>query len=171
MAEITCTWNGIKELEALLDKAGLAAPYAIAKALDEVGNKARTQVIRATAKQAGVPYGAVKQVIITRQAMGNGMGSYVIIARDVTLSLRQFGAVQRGAGVSAAPWGVRRIFKHTFLGLNGQVFVRRGKSRLPIKKLWGPNIPKEMVKETAEKVFYQITMDLLPFTLEKWLLK
>ena len=167
--DFTVKWQG--DIASLIEKAGLKAPYAIAKAIDEVGNKTATQVKRSTAAQAGVPYGKVNGVITVRQAMGAGGGEWSMTARDVTLSLKQFGPRKTAKGISAAPWKRRLVFPHTFFGPNGHVFVRRGASRLPIKKLFGPNIPKEMVKDQAETVFYQVTAQLLPFTLEKWLLK
>ena len=43
-----------KDLSKLFEKAKLKSVYAVAKAIDEVGNKTKTQVIRAVAKQAGV---------------------------------------------------------------------------------------------------------------------
>ena len=51
------------------------------------------------------------------------------------------------------------------------MFVRKGKSRLPIHKLFGPNIPKEMVKDETEATFYRVSADLLGAAIEKWLVK
>ncbi|MGJ0391168.1 MAG: hypothetical protein ACR650_00155 [Methylocystis sp.] len=160
-----------KDIAALLKKAGQGSSYALARALDEVGNKTRTQVIKATAAQAGVNQGKVRGVIRTKQAAGAGGGEYVITARDVTLSLKEFGLRQTASGVSAAPWGKRRVFPHTFVGPSGHVFVRKGKDRLPIHKLFGPNIPTEMVKDEAEKTFYRESEKLLAATVEKWLVR
>ena len=163
--------NFDRQLSPLFAQAGLKSVYAVAKAIDEVGNKTRTQVIRSVAKQAGVPYGKAKGVINSRQAMGAGDGQYEIIARDVTLSLKEFSPRKTAKGVSAAPWGKRRLFAHTFLGPGGHVFVRKGKSRLPIHKLFGPNIPKEMVKDETEATFYRVSGELLGAAVEKWLVK
>ena len=151
-----------KNLSELFDEARLSSIYAVSKAIDEVGNKVKTQVIRSVARQAGVKYGAVRNVIFVKQAMGEGSGKFVMVARDATLSLKEFGPRQTRAGVSAAPWGKRRVFPHTFIGPNGHVFARamnEGKrvGRKPIYKLFGPNIPKEMVKDEAEKTFYRET--------------
>lgn len=160
-----------KDLAALFRQAGMATPYAVAKALDEVGNKTKTQVTRAVAKQAGVKYRKAKSVLSSKQAMGTGMGAYEIIARDVTLSLKEFSPKQRAKGVVAAPWGRRLLFKHAFIGPNGHVYVRLTKARLPIKKLWGPNIPKEMVKDESAATFFRVSSELLGPAIEKWLLR
>ena len=164
-------WVNLDTLHSAFANAGLKSVYAIAKAIDEVGKKTTTQVARATAYQAGVGYGRVKAAITTKQAMGSGSGTYSIIARDVTLSLKEFGPRQTKKGVSAAPWRKRRVFPHTFFGPGGHVFVRVGKSRLPIHKLFGPAIPKEMVKDQAEQTFYAYTAQALPAAMEKWLLR
>ena len=173
MAEIDVkvAFTDLTRLEGMIGEAGLKAPYAIARAIDAVGNRTMTQVKRSVAKQAGVPVGRAGAALSKRQAMGTGQGSFTIVARDVTLSLKEFGARPTRAGVSAAPWNKRRVFPHTFIGPGGHVFVREGKSRLPIKKLWGPNIPKEMVKDETERRFYAYTAQALPAELEKWLFK
>jgi hypothetical protein len=160
-----------KDIGALYERAGLGSVYAMGKALDEVGNKTKTQTMRAVAAQAGVKYGAVKGVVSSRQAMGAGSGQYEIIARGATLSLKEFAPRQTAKGVSAAPWGKRRVFPHTFIGPGGHIFARKGKSRLPIHKLFGPAIPKEMVKDEAERTFYRVSGELLGPAVEKWLLR
>ncbi len=169
--EIRVDFAGLSQFEGMLREAGLKAPYAVAKALDAVGNKAMTQVKRAVAKQAGVSVGRAGSILSRSQAMGAGQGTFTIIARDVTMSLKEFSPRRTRAGVSAAPWGHRRTFPHTFFGPGGHVFVREGTSRLPVKKLWGPNIPKEMVKDQTEQTFYAFTAQALPMELEKWLLR
>ena len=136
-----------KKLSKLFEEAGLSSTYAVSKAIDEVGNKVKTQVIRTVARQAGVKYGYVGQVIHAKQAMGAGNGEFKLVASDVTLSLKEFSPRQTRAGVSAAPWGKRRVFPHTFIGPNGHVFVRAmndGKrvGRLPIYKLFGAEHPE-----------------------------
>ena len=53
------------------------------------------------------------------------------------IPLAEFHARQTRRGVSAAPWGQRRVFPHTFIveQLGGPVFKREGNARLPIRKL------------------------------------
>ena len=165
-----------RNLSPLFAQAGLKSVYAVARALDDVGAKTRTRVIRAVARQAGVPYGKARGVITSKTAMGAGAGEYSIIARDVTLSLKEFGPRRTAKGVSAAPWGKRRVFPHTFIGPNGHVFARvmhgdHRAARLPIHKLFGPAIPKEMVKDESEAVFYRVSESLLGAAIEKWLLR
>ena len=37
--------------------------------------------------------------------------------------------------------------------LRGHVFIRTSNKRLPIKKLYGPSIPKEMIKDQSAATF------------------
>jgi hypothetical protein len=37
--------------------------------------------------------------------------------------------------------------------MGGNVFWREGKARLPIKKIAGPNVPKELVKDETAAAF------------------
>ena len=158
-------------LSDIIKRIGDKSEYAVRKAIDEVGNKTKTQVIRAVAQQAGVKVGRARAVIRSTQAMGAGSGVYTIIARDVTMSLKEFGPRQTAKGVSAAPWRKRQVFNHTFTGPGGHVFVREGKARLPIRKLWGPAIPKEMTKDVAEETFFATVDAMLPAAVEKWLMR
>ena len=171
MSGLTVSFGYDKGIADTIKAMGDKSEYAIRKAVDEVGNKTRTQVIRAVAKQAGVKTGRVRGVLHTSQAMGAGAGTFTITARDVTMSIKEFSPRQTSKGVAAKPWNTKRVFPHTFFGPGSHVFVREGKSRLPIKKLWGPAIPKEMVKDEAERTFFANVETLLPAAVEKWLMR
>jgi hypothetical protein len=123
------------------------------------------------ATQAGVKVGKVGAVLSSRTVLGAGgaivRGQYEIICRDVTLSLKEFSPRKASLGIIANPWGKKRLFPHAFFGPGGHVFERtpskpqrRGPrpihSGLPIRKLFGPALPKEMVKDEAERTFYAI---------------
>ena len=176
-----------KELSCLFKNLETNAAKNIARAIDKVGNKTKTIVKRATAKQAGVKYGSLGNTITSRTTIGHGgaiaRGEYEIIARGVTLSMKEFTPRQDAHGISAKPWGKLRHFEHAFFGPGGHVFVRahpnqgtrRGPrpvhSQLPIRKLWGPSIPKEMIKDEAEQVFYRTVAELLGPAIEAQLAK
>ena len=70
MSGIAISLTFDKRLSQLFEKAGAKSFLAVGRALDEIGGKTRTQVIRATAKQTGVKVGRVRQVIRTKQALG-----------------------------------------------------------------------------------------------------
>lgn len=144
---------------ALFRQVGNQAPHAIRRAINWTGDKARTQVVRQLAKQTGAKYGAVRRATLTKRA-NYGNLAYRIIAFGGFLSLKEFGARQRRDGVSAAPWGKRTVFRHAFISsaMGGHVFVRElvaGKrvGRLPVRQLWGPAIPREMLRGETKEAF------------------
>jgi hypothetical protein len=135
---------------------------ALRRAINHTGDKARTQVQRALVKQTGLKYGRIREALKTYPA-GAGL-TYRIVARDGYVSLKEFAARQTAKGVSAAPWGRRRVFPHTFIvpSLGGHVFERTSSTRLPIRKLWGPAIPNEMVKDQTKTAFESVVAAELP---------
>ncbi|WP_065755226.1 hypothetical protein [Bradyrhizobium paxllaeri] len=139
------------------DQIGKQTPLALSRALNWVGNKARTAAGRALAEQTGLRYGKVRAEIRTYPSRPTDL-EYSIGVSGRPLGLKDFGARQVRAGVSAAPWATRRVFPHTFIvdKLGGQVFVRESKKRLPIRKLWGPALPKELVKDEVPKAWDEV---------------
>lgn len=138
----------------------------ISRVLNHVGGTARTKVKSALAKQMGLPAGTVDARLITKRAYP-GNQSFEITAAGRPIPLADFDARQTRRGVSARPWGNRRVFPGTFIveTLGGQVFRRAGRARLPIVKLWGPSIPREMLRDEAPRVFFQEVRTKLPIRL------
>ena len=67
------------------------------------------------------------------------------------LPLSFFGAKQFSYGVRAKIWGRAQTFRSAFVvkRYGGGVFKRTGKARFPIEQLWGPSVPKEMLRDEA----------------------
>jgi hypothetical protein len=131
--------------------------------MNDVGNAARTQVVRTLSRQMGLPNGTVRQGLTIQPATTRRM-DYAILSQGGYLSLRSFDAEQRRAGVSARPWGKRRIFRGTFVvrSLGGQVYRRTTSARFPIVKLWGPAMPQELVRGAVPKAFEDTARARLP---------
>jgi hypothetical protein len=138
---------------------------AMRMAINDAGNFARTRVIRTLASQMGVPVSTVRQSLTTRPAWRELV--YELASAGGFLSLASFDAQQRRAGVSARPWGRRRIFRGTFIvpRLGGQVFRRTTRARFPIVKLWGPSMPQELVRDRVPAVFETEANNRLPVRL------
>lgn len=138
----------------------------ISRVLNHVGGTARTKVKSALAKQMGLPAGTVDSRLITKRAYP-GHQSFEITAAGRPIPLADFDARQTRHGVSARPWGQRRVFSGTFIvqSLGGQVFRRAGGARLPIVKLWGPSIPREMLRDEVPRVFFEEVHTKLPIRL------
>jgi hypothetical protein len=81
--------------------------------------------------------------------------TYTIEARGDYLGLSHFSPKQFGYGVRAKPWGRWQTFDSAFLvgSLGNNAFAREGRARLPIRKLYGPAIPKEMLKDATRDAF------------------
>jgi len=125
------------------------ARKALSRALNHEGDKGRTQVKRALVKQTGIKYGSVDKAMATIRSTPATL-TYRLKARGDETNIAWFGGVQRGKGVSAAPWNKRRIFRHAFIVPKfGRAFIRTSKKRLPIRWLYGPNLARELVKDTS----------------------
>lgn len=149
--------NILAPVEMLADNRG---KQAMARALNHTLAKTETAVNRATAKQAGLKYGDVKKEIRRFSANAEklegeikGEGGYH--------KLSAFKPNKTKRGVSAAPWGERKVFKSTFFIGKG-VFKRVGDKRFPVKTLYGPAVPKEMVRRKAKEAFENTVGSALP---------
>ena len=172
MAQITFRWtgDGIARLEAAMNKLeGPRKMAALRRALNHTGDKVFTRVKRELQTQIGAPqsvivrYGKVRKVRASNAAM-----QYLIIAKGGPIPLKHFGARQGATGVSAAPWHNRKLYKSAFVvgSLGGHAFWRKGKERLPIERIAGPNVPKEMVKDQVAAAFQAVTASSLPARVE-----
>ena len=165
----------LKRLANVLGALGKDAPAAIARAVNHTGDKARTQMIRTLTAQTGLKRKViVKALRVTRASAAKGTMEYRIDSAGGNVSLKYFGARETRVGVSAAPWGARRVYAGTFmkggrfpnrvaLDLNGQVFKRGGAGRMPIvKQKSGLFIPAEMVKGATADAFTEAVDRDLP---------
>jgi hypothetical protein len=131
-----------------------AAVRAFSRALNSEGNKVRTQVRRALRQQTGAKAGLINSETRTIRSSFANL-SYTIEARGDYLGLSHFSPRQFGYGVRAKPWGRWQRFEGAFLvgSLANNAFVREGRARLPIKKMFGPAIPKEMMRDATRDAF------------------
>lgn len=152
--------TGVETVDALADRVAGVDARLLARTTNKAMDKERTAVRRAMAQASGAPYGRVVRVTRTKPASAGDL-SYAINSEDEPTSLADYRPRETRKGVTAAPWRVRRTFGGSFmmggrwqdritLNLGGQVYVREGKARFPIVKLWGPILPREMVREGGE---------------------
>lgn len=167
MIKLTINTRDIEKIVALLHRAARAAPGATARALNRAGTQSRTAIIDALVGQTGLKKGEIRKAFSFVPA-SSGRLAVRIVARGPHTSLARFGARRTARGVSAAPWGKRRVFPSTFIvaKLGGHVFVRTTAKRFPVKKLYGPAIPVEMVKDAAAQAFHDTAPRVLLKRLE-----
>lgn len=168
--EIKIDDSELVALEKYIKAAGPKVEKALQRAVNRVGDTARTKVVKALSAQTSVTQKAIKKYIVARRAAPGQAAVYRIVAKSPAMSLKEFGPewVKRGGtGVRVKVWGKRQVFQHAFIlpQLGGHVFVRaggkrvmvkgrfEGKRRQPIKKLWGPVISNEMMRGASLQAF------------------
>lgn len=62
--------------------------------------------------------------------------------------------------------GKRKTVDGGFIGPNNHVFKRKGRGRMPIKKLYGPSLPSGFVKDKVTASLVKLTNRLLPRRVE-----
>lgn len=149
--------------EAMVQRVGeQEATRAFNRALNSEGSKITTGVRRALRQQTGAKAATVRRATkVYRSSFANLV--YTIEASGDHMGLSHFSPRQFSYGVRAKPWGRWQRFEGTFLvaKLHNNVFVREGRDRLPIAKIWGPSIPKEMLKDATERTFREAQPDVL----------
>lgn len=179
--------SGIKQLGNAMGRLnGHQKHLVLQRAVNHTGDKARTKVIRTLAKQTGLNYRVVTKAVRRGRAWGagaddasfvDGRGSltYMLSSKGGDISLKYFKARETRAGVTAAPFGERKLFAGTFIkggrfpnrtsasGLNGHVYKRTGAGRGPLEfQDSGVTIPAEMLKGTSAEAFTSTVDTELP---------
>lgn len=129
-------------------------PKAVARALNRTGDHANTLTVRGLAKVSGLKQKDVRAAMARTRATWNRL-SYLISATGRALNLIRFGARATKKGVSAAAWGVRKIYRGTFIANQGRTVFRRTHGKyMPSRKgntkhseaivpMHGPSLPRE----------------------------
>ena len=159
---------------------------AMYNALNHVGAKALTRIRRDVTKSSGASYSQVSKAIVLDKAHPNRL-YFRIAASDKAMPLIAFvkGAV-RGTprtkrnkksgrtSVTANPWNKSRTFRDAFIiPIHGkkQVVVRTAnrtkgdKNSGAVKVLWGPIIPREMLREGNPSTQYLqrvVPLEIIP---------
>lgn len=142
------------QFEAAIHRFGQGtARSAFSRAMNHEGRKAHTGIRRLIAKESGIRFGDVNKEVRYIGATKKELRA-TMAAQGAFYPLKYFGARQFKFGVRAKLWGRAQRFPGAFISekLNGHVFAREGKARLPIGKLWGPSTPRELVKDAPVAV-------------------
>jgi hypothetical protein len=147
---------------------------ALRRAVNHTGDKAKTVVIRTLAEQTGLKQKVIRKAVKVKRANYSSL-EYVMTTRGGDISLKFFGARETRRGVSAAPFGQRRVFPGTFMKggrfpnrvtasrLNGHVYRRTGSGRGPLEFVdSGVVIPAEMVRGATASAFTGLVERDLP---------
>lgn len=137
---ITITGNGFTRLsEAVRALGERRAHTAYSRAINHSGRTSGNAAGRALAKQTGLPARTARKAVQQRVTRSTPATlTYIVHGSGGNISLRHFKARETRRGVSAQPWGQRKVFASTFMkagfwpkrvdkpGWNRQVFRRTG---------------------------------------------
>lgn len=141
------------------------------RALNHIGAKAKTEVVRAVTKQIGLKRAQVIRFggIDAKRADYRHL-DYRITSTGGDIPLREFSAKQFSYGVRARPWGKSTRFPGLFINAgtwrsgravaSGHVFQRTTAASTPIEKQFGPNVPTEIVKGASAEAFNRLADEL-----------
>ena len=150
------------KFEAMVTRVGAGdATKAFSRAINHEGRKTFTLVKRTLVQQTSIPRPIVTQATRFRTATSKNLRA-IIEGRGRELPLRLFKPVQFSYGVRAKVWGAAQRFPHAFIvaKYGGDVFHRKGAARFPIAGMYGPSVPKEMVKGVTLEAFEQSSNDV-----------
>jgi hypothetical protein len=178
MSVLRLRWQDISGLKRVENAVGMLSSEqkdnAFRRAVNHTGDKARTVVIRTLAEQTGLKQKVIRKAVKVKRANFSSL-EYVMTTRGGDISLKFFAARETRPGVSAAPFGERRVFPGTFMkggrfpnrvtakGLNGHVYRRTGSGRGPLEMVdSGVIIPAEMVRGATASAFTGLVERELP---------
>jgi hypothetical protein len=143
-------------------------------ALNAVGGPLLTHVRRDIAKQTSAPYGRVMSRVWADKAHPNKL-AYVIHAEDTAMPLKDFmkGGKPGDKKFTVKVWGKQKTYKKNVFVMDfgrGPTPVKRvekhqtpGKGKLGAKALWGPIIPREMLR--ADTPSMRTLLEVVPYKL------
>jgi len=143
--------------EALVQQVGEgAAALAFSRALNHEGRKSFTAVKRTLHKQTNIPPFMITAAMAFRSSSKRNLRT-IITGSGRELPLRLFKPLQFSYGVRAKVWGKHQTYRSAFIvaRYGGNVFHRTSRKRFPIEQMFGPSIPKEMVKDETLETFEQ----------------
>jgi len=137
------------------------------RAVNKTGDKAFTRVKRAAAKQVGLTQKKLVELGAIRRRRANFDNlSYEIRSSGKALSLKHFKAKQFSFGVRAKPWGRTQKFYGAFINVgtwrsgvpfdDGHVYRRTTTKSFPVRRMFGPAIPEEMVRGETRDAFESV---------------
>jgi hypothetical protein len=168
--------SDLKRLIRQLDRVQARLPQAIARGINEGGDKVRTQVQRALQTQTSlVRYGSVTKRVRTARAFPGGPSYSIVVSGKPPTKPAEFRTrvtTGKGGGVTVWMWGAAHKFKRSFqqkfkLGLR----MRLGAAREKIRGFDGPNLAKEAVKDQSAKAFFDTTAVVVTPIVEKNIMK
>lgn len=167
----------INQFGNMLGALGQDGPKVIERALNRTGDTGKTRVVRALAKQTGLPQKTIRKAVVVKRASWQDL-EYRLSSSGGDVALKFFKARETRRGVTAFVRGERELFESAFikggsfargrvaLNMGGHVFQRIG-GRTELEKLKsGVFIPLEMIEGASARAFEDVVADVLPRRLD-----
>ena len=149
-------------------------PKVLPRIVNQVGNRAKTVVIRELTKQTGLPRATIVRAIGNPSTAHAGKLYYDMTTRGGNIRLKFLRPKETPAGVVARPFGKPTLYPGSFMRgghfpdrkdvprFNGHVYYRLNRSGTKITfARSGVFIPKEMTTGATSAAFHRIAAPLL----------
>jgi len=149
-------------------------PKVLPRIVNQVGNRAKTVVIRELTKQTGLPRATIVRAIGNPSTAHPGKLYYDMTTRGGNIRLKFLRPKETPAGVVARPFGKPTLYPGSFMRgahfpdrkdvprFNGHVYYRLNRSGTKITfARSGVFIPKEMTTGATSAAFHRIAAPLL----------
>ena len=161
-----------RELDAAL--AALARPQldrAVAVALSDTTKNGKVKAASLIAKRTGLKSAVVRPRIATPFVRVGAYQAQIHSSRK-PIALIDFPSTRQNAtGVATRAWGAPQTLRSAFIATmptgHRSAYRRTGRSRLPIKKLWGPTIAGTFATPEVAAVLKATLRDRLAFNLRR----
>ncbi len=118
MSGVSIRWadRHLQQYAALLEQVSRENPLILPRIVNQVGNRAKTQVIRSLTQQTGLPRRTiVKAIGNPATAKANGRLSYEMTTRGGFIRLKYLAPRETRKGVVAKPFGQSTLFAGAFM--------------------------------------------------------
>lgn len=176
MTTVTVKWAdaNLKRFGKKLDQLNTRFPKVLPRIVNQVGDRAKTQVIRNLTRQTGLPRKTIVKAVGDPARAHAGRLSYEMVTRGGNIRLKYLAPRESRPGVTAIPWGKRQLFPGTFMKggafpnrkvvakFDGHVYRRLNTSGTKITQARsGMFIPTEMTTGATKAAFERIAAPLL----------
>ena len=176
MAEIKIRWadQNLKRFGKQITELNARFPVVLPRIVNQVGDRAKTQVVRTLTKQTGLPRATIVKAVGDPNRAHRGRLSYEMVTRGGNIRLKYLAPRETRPGVVAKPWGKRQLYPGTFMkggrwpnrveapALQGHVWRRLNASGTKITQARsGMFIPTEMTTGATKAAFEKTAGPLL----------
>lgn len=117
MADIRIRWadQNLKRFGKQIAELNTKFPVVLPRIINQVGDRAKTQVIRNLTKQTGLQRAVIVKAVGDPVKARQGSLSYRITTRGGNIRLKYLSPKETRPGVVAKPWGRRTLYPKTFM--------------------------------------------------------